>query len=166
MLLSPVALAGESTRPTPPEAATATAAPPSTPVPVTTPGIVPDGTPGAPVSHPLPEIVATIPPDIPTVSLEPESQPQLEVGRAIRFTLGHCGLLSPIDLDGSFWRPVAGADVTGGAIESDDAVGELISATAGAFRLLEEEVATFTTTTGSVIALARAPGAVDYPLCM
>ena len=61
------------------------------------------------VTFPLPGIVAIIPPDIPTVSLEPESAPaDIEVGVPVPFTLGHCGLLSPVDLDGSFWEPVSG----------------------------------------------------------
>lgn len=121
----------------------------------------------APATFPLPEIVAVIPPDIPTVSLEPESAPAaIEIGVPMPFTLGHCGLLSPIDLDGSFWQPVAGADADGGPIEGDDEIGELINATSGVLTLTTSDEAVFTTTAGSQIQLIRADGAVAYTLCM
>ena len=125
----------------------------------------PAALPGA-ASFPLPEIVAVIPPDIPTVSLEPTSEPALGVGATIPFTLEHCGLLSPVDVDGSHWQPVGGVDAMGGPVDSDDEIGELINATSGELTLVDEDTATFTTSIGSVIHLERAPGALDYPLCM
>jgi hypothetical protein len=118
-------------------------------------------------TYPLPEIVAVIPPDIPTVSLEPESTaPGAEVGVPMPFTLEHCGLLSPVDVDGSFWQPVSGSDATGGPIESDDAIGELINATPGELLLTSDDAATSPTAMASQIQPVRAQGAVDYPLCM
>jgi hypothetical protein len=121
----------------------------------------------APATFPLPEIIAVIPPDISTVSLEPESAPAvLEIGVPMPFTLGHCGLLSPVDLGGSFWQPVSGTDASGGPIEGDDEVVELISATSGVLTLTTPDEAVFTTALGSQIGLVRATGAVDYTLCM
>src|ERR671918_122813 len=38
---------------------------------------------------------------------DPVSEP-IDDGVAFRFSLGHCGLTSPIDVDGSFWDPVDG----------------------------------------------------------
>ena len=129
--------------------------------PVTSPAASP-----AVAMFPLPEIVAVIPPDIPTVSLEPTSEPSLEVGATIPFTLEHCGLLSPVDVDGSLWQPVGGVDAMAGPIDGDDEIGELINATPGELSLVTDDLATFTTPMASVIHLARAPGALDYPLCM
>ena len=61
-----------------------------------------------------------------------------------------------------------GAKADGSAIvEGDDeAIGELINATPGVFVLVDEDRAHFTTVTGSLLELVRAPGAVDFPLCM
>jgi hypothetical protein len=120
-----------------------------------------------PVTFPLPEIVAVIPPDIPTVTLGPESAPaDIGSGVPVPFTLGHCGLLSPVDLDGSFWQPVSGTDGDGGPIEGDDAVSELINATSGELVLTTPDAAVFTTASGSQIQLLRADAAADYSLCM
>ena len=118
------------------------------------------------VFQPLPPVVAEVPADIPTVSIPPTSEPGLEVGVPYPFSLGHCGLLSEIDLDGSLWQPVGGVSPSGGAIESDEDIGELINATEGVFTMIDTDVAEFRTVGGSLIELLRAPGALDYPLCM
>jgi hypothetical protein len=120
------------------------------------------------VFYPLPASVAVIPPDIPTVSVEPTSTRSLEIGQPLEFSLGHCGLWSPIDLDGSLWVADGGVTPTGAPIvEGDDAViGELINETPGVFVIVGEGAAHFTTQTGTILSLARAAGAVDYPLCM
>jgi hypothetical protein len=116
---------------------------------------------------PLPAQVAVIPADVPTVSVPAESGPgALVVGTPIAYTLGHCGLWSPVDLDGSVWQPVGGTDASGGSIDSDAEIGELINATPGEFMLLTPDTAEFRTATGVVVAFARAPGELDYPLCM
>jgi hypothetical protein len=117
-------------------------------------------------TFPLPEQIVTVPPDIPTVSIEPVSEPGLVVGTPYPFTLEHCGLLSPFDTDGSLWQPVGGRDAGGGAIDSDDEIGEFINATPGVLTLTGPDTAEFVTVTGQLIALQRAPGALDYPLCM
>jgi hypothetical protein len=144
--------------------------------PVATPSAAPAASPAAAgssaigdiVFSPLPATVAVIPADIPTVSVEPESVDELEIGQPLDHTLGHCGLWSPIDLDGSLWQAIGGVKADGSAIvEGDDeAIGELINATPGVFVLVAEDRAHFATVTGSILELVRAPGAVDVPLCM
>jgi hypothetical protein len=126
----------------------------------------PSGSPADPTIHPIPASVLPIPSDLTTVSIEPESAPSLTVGVPVPYMLGHCGLYSPIDVDGSLWWPVGGAASDGGPIESDEAIGELINQTDGELLLTSEDEATFTTAGGSTIHLERAEGAVDYPLCM
>jgi hypothetical protein len=115
---------------------------------------------------PLPVDVTAIPPDVPTVSISPASEPGLVVGTPIQMSLGHCGLWSPVDLDGSLWQAVGGSDAAGGPIDGDDEIGELINATPGSFVLLTTATAELHTTGGLVLAFVRAPGALDFPLCM
>jgi hypothetical protein len=145
-----------------PAVVTASADPMASPVVAASPPV------GDIVFSPLPESISVIPADIPTVSVEPESVESLLVGQPVDYTLGHCGLWSPVDLDGSLWQAVGGVKADGSAIvEGDDeAIGELINATPGVFVLVEEDRAHFTTALGSILELVRAPGAVDYPLCM
>jgi hypothetical protein len=90
----------------------------------------------------------------------------LVVGTPIEYTLRHCGLWSPVDLDGSLWQPVGGTEASGAPIASDEAVGELINATPGQFVLLTPETAEFRSDSGTIVAFIRAPGELDYPLCM
>lgn len=76
------------------------------------------------------------------------------VGPIVEFTLGHCGLSSPIDVDGSFWDPY-------GAIDPDDA---LVNASDGQFRRLGLNEAEFITA-GSRVQLRRHSGAKSPPGC-
>jgi hypothetical protein len=115
----------------------------------------------------LPDQIAVIPPDIPTVSVPPGSVAgTLVVGSPVDHELGHCGLWSPVDLDGSLWQPIGGQDANGAAIASDESIGELINATPGQFVLLTPDSAEFRSITGTVVAFTRAPGELDYPLCL
>ena len=151
----------EPSPPADPSASLAAASPAAaTAAPEPSPGHLPPGT------FPLPEQIVSVPEDIPTVSIEPTSEPGLVIGTPTPFTLEHCGLLSPFDADGSLWQPVAGRDAAGGPIDSDDEIGEFINATPGELTLTGPEQAEFVTVTGQLIALQRAPGALDYPLCM
>jgi hypothetical protein len=121
----------------------------------------------APASYlPLPEQVARIPADIQTVSVAPESEPSLAIGVPVAYALGHCGLWSPIDIDGSLWQPIGGHDMAGDAIATDAAIGELINATPGTLELHTPELAEFRSASGVVVTLQRAPGELAYPLCM
>ena len=82
---------------------------------------------------------------------------------AYRFSLGHCGLLSPIDVDGSFWDPLDGTTPTGAELdlESD---GEMINATGGVIVVIGDEMR-FRTDSGSVVRFERHPGEKEFPGC-
>ncbi len=76
--------------------------------------------------------------------------------RRNRFSLGHCGLDSPIDVDGALWDPV-------GAIDADAT--EAINAADGEFRRTGPTMAEFVTATGFRVALVRHEGRKSIPLC-
>jgi hypothetical protein len=90
------------------------------------------------------------------IAVEPSSPPGIAPG-PIPFTLGHCGVLSGIDLGGSWWDPVGPVDV-----ESGDAV----NATAGVITVTDPDHARFTTPTGFDLALQRRAGPKLLPFCM
>ena len=85
-------------------------------------------------------------------------------GVAYPYSLGHCGLGSPFDLDGSLWDPVTGHDGSGGPL-TEAHEGELINATAGTVTLVTSDVAEFRTPSGAIVTLVRLPGERAYPLC-
>jgi hypothetical protein len=88
---------------------------------------------------------------------------ELEPAVPYRFSLGHCGLHSPVDLDGSFWDPIDGVTADGQRLdlESD---GEMINATAGVVVVIGDE-ARFRTESGSVVRFARHEGEKEFPGC-
>ena len=92
----------------------------------------------------------------------PVSQP-IDEGVAYRFTLGHCGLLSPIDVDASFWAPLDGTTSTGVALDLQTD-GEMINATGGVIVVIGEEMR-FRTDSGSVVRFERHHGEKEYPGC-
>jgi hypothetical protein len=73
------------------------------------------------------------------------------------FTLGHCGVLSGIDLDGSWWDPVGPVPINSG---------EAVNATAGIMTVTDPNHAAFTTPTGFAIQLQRRAGPKLLPFCM
>ncbi len=75
-------------------------------------------------------------------------------GPVVPLTLGHCGLDSPIDVDGALWDPI-------GAIPADPA---MINATAGTFRRLGPDSADFVVG-GTRVELRRHEGARMLPGC-
>jgi hypothetical protein len=70
--------------------------------------------------------------------------------------LGHCGLYSGIDVDGSFWNPIGAIDVNNP---------DTINATEAEFTLTTPATATLTTANGLALTLVRHPGAKHLPLC-
>ena len=116
--------------------------------------------------RPLPANVAGIPaPGDATAMVESHSRPgELEVGVARNFPLGHCGLMSPIDIDGALWDPIAAHDGSGGPL-TDDQLGELINATPTVVELTDANTAELRTPLGAVITLARHDGPRAYLLC-
>ena len=127
----------------------------------------PSGFDGVPISNPrdLPAtggfVVARPGPRGGTL-LDPLSGP-IEEAVAYRFSLGHCGLLSPIDVDGSFWDALDGTSLTGAELDlaSD---GEMINATGGVVVIIGDEMR-FRTDSGSVVRFERHPGKKEYPGC-
>jgi hypothetical protein len=93
---------------------------------------------------------------------DPISAP-LDEGVAYLFNLGHCGLRSPVDLDGAFWDPLDGATATGAELDlaSD---GEMINATSGVVVVIGDE-ARFRTAMGSVVRFERHDGEKEFPGC-
>jgi hypothetical protein len=87
------------------------------------------------------------------------------IGEEQVFNLGHCGLGSPIDVDGSLWDPVAGDDGSGGSL-TDDQVGDLINGTPVVFVLVDHDTMLMSSEHGARILLTRHDGPRDYFLCM
>jgi hypothetical protein len=131
---------------------------PSASAPLLAPGSLDTGS-------PFPDVLGD-PSDLPTVSIEPASDVGWTVGVPRPYALGHCGILSPVDVDGSLWAPLGGTDATGGPIDGDQEIGELVNGTSGTLELTTTDQALFTTDTGQRLYFGRAPGPLDYFLCM
>ena len=89
------------------------------------------------------------------VSVEPTSAPGGLLGPT-SFSLGHCGLGSGIDIDGSWWDPV-------GFVNSDHS--DAINAAEGTIAPVGPNQATFTSKGGFSVALVRHQGVKHLPLC-
>lgn len=85
------------------------------------------------------------------------SSPRGQLAGPMPFTLGHCGLGSGVDVDGSFWDPV-------GLVNSDH--GDSINAAEGTVVPTDPNRATFTSDGGLVVNLVRRDGEKYLPLCM
>jgi len=122
--------------------------------------------PSQPAFRPLPPDVAGLPrPGEPSVVLQPRSQRgAVAPGAERRFDLGHCGLGSPIDFDGSLWNPIAGDEGAGGPL-TEDHRSELINQTSGTLIMLTGDLARFVTPLGAVVTLARLPAGRPYYFC-
>ncbi len=88
-----------------------------------------------------------------TVTVAPSSAPGAEIGVAYDFTMGHCGLRSPIDFDGSLWEPINQQS----SLAFDMAAGTII--------LIAEDRARFASAAGDEVELARLDGSAAYPYC-
>lgn len=134
---------------------------------------VPDASPGRGAASPNllsllrlpPSLDRIITPVADAVSVAPTSQPAREFGQELALSLGHCGLGSPVDLDGSLWTPLAGIDALGGALDTDAEIGELINATAGQATFVSLHRLDLRTPAGSTIVFARHTGSRFYPIC-
>ena len=82
---------------------------------------------------------------------------------AYLFGLGHCGLYSPVDVDGSFWDPISGTTADGGALDLEGD-SEMINATQGAVVVIGDEMR-FRTALGSVVRFERHDGDKEFPGC-
>jgi hypothetical protein len=74
----------------------------------------------------------------------------------VDFSLGHCGLSSPIDIDGSFWNPV-------GPVDSD--APDAINSSDGRFSLVGPNDAQFRSRTGFAFSLRRHQGEKNFSGC-
>jgi hypothetical protein len=87
------------------------------------------------------------------VWLQPSSEGGAEVGEERPFQMGHCGLTSPIDFDGSLWAP------------EGDPLALPFDMTSGTIVLVEPDRARFVSEGGLEVFLRRLEGAAAYPLC-
>jgi hypothetical protein len=94
----------------------------------------------------------------PTEAIGRASQPQSgrAAGQVANVSLGHCGLYSPIDFDGSFWDPI-------GSVDGD--APEAINSASGTIRLLGPQEAEFRAPSGFTVRLRRHPGAQVFQGC-
>jgi hypothetical protein len=89
-----------------------------------------------------------------TFTLLPISPTGATVGTAYGYDMPHCGINSPIDVDGSFW------DAIGVAADSVEFDGH-----PGTFRLTSPDEALFTGSDGPVLSLIRHTGAKAFRGC-
>jgi hypothetical protein len=87
----------------------------------------------------------------------------IEMGAPYRYSLGHCGLSSPVDIDGSFWDPVGGVSASGAELDLVND-GEMINATSGLIVVIGDEMR-FRTASGAVVSFTRHEGAKEFPGC-
>jgi hypothetical protein len=92
--------------------------------------------------------------DSASITLQPISPRGAVVGVPYRYDMPHCGIKSPIDVDGSFW------DADG--IEPDSVE---FDGTSGSFRLTTPTTATFTRSDGALLELFRHDGAKRFSYC-
>jgi hypothetical protein len=90
-----------------------------------------------------------------TFAVDPSSGPSGP--GAVPYTLGHCGLWSGIDVDGSFWDPV-------GQVDADHT--DAINSADGTFTFIGPDQATFVSAGGLVVQLIRHDGPKGLPGCM
>jgi hypothetical protein len=89
------------------------------------------------------------------VTLAPVSVRGALIGQPYGYDMPHCGLQSPIDIDGSFWDA---PDVQGDPVAFDGQ--------SGVFVLVDADHAMFTTRDGSLtVALVRHDGPKRFPYC-
>lgn len=88
------------------------------------------------------------------LTLLPISPTGAVVGTDYAYEMPHCGIHSPIDVDGSFWDAVT---------QPADPV--QFDGSPGTFRLTTAKTATFTDTAGQVLQLVRHSGAKEFGPC-
>jgi hypothetical protein len=101
--------------------------------------------------------IATAPGEWFGVAVAPSSTAGQLGGEPIPYGLGHCGLGSGVDVDGSWWDPV-------GFVNIDH--GDSINAAAGTFAPSDPNHATFTSDAGFAVSLVRRVGEKHLPMCM
>ena len=158
-----------STTPTPSPSASPTASPSATapPSPTASPSASPTASLDTTGFLPLPEVLAGIPlGGGPSAEIAPATQRRLApdplTGHA--FQLGHCGLLGPLDFDGSLWVARGAHNGLGGPISEEQLI-ELLNATPVRIFLLDDEQGLLVTPGNAFVLLARHEGPRHYALC-
>jgi hypothetical protein len=94
--------------------------------------------------------------------LRPASR-RVSHGVAYAFSLGHCGLFSPVDVDGAFWDALDGTDASDAPLDlATDA--EMVNAISGSIVIDGDEL-TFRTEGGATVRFARHAGEKEFPGC-
>ena len=89
-----------------------------------------------------------------SITLLPISPAGATIGVSYAYEMPHCGLGSPIDVDGSFWDGVgAPADPV------------MFDGAPGRFELVTRDAAAFTSSAGDVLRLIRHSGPKTFGLC-
>lgn len=88
----------------------------------------------------------------------------MQLGVPQTYRLAHCGLHSPLDVDGSLWDPKYGHDGDGDPIMADGGTA-LINEVPVTLILVEKDVAEARTRDGLVVTLWRHDGPRRYRLC-
>jgi hypothetical protein len=101
--------------------------------------------------------ITTSPGEWLTVAVPPTSTAGQLGGGPMPYSLGHCGLMSGVDLDGSWWDPVGFVNV-----DHPDA----INAANGTFTPHDPNHATFVSDGGFEVSLVRRVGQKHLPMCM
>ena len=100
-----------------------------------------------------------------TAEVSPQTpRGELTVGEARDYTIGHCGLSSPVDIDGSLWDPNGAHNGFGGPL-NEIHEGELINATSTVVVLVDDNTMEMRTPAGAVVVLTRHDGPRRYFLC-
>jgi hypothetical protein len=101
--------------------------------------------------------ITTAPTESFTVVVEPTSLPGQLRAEPIPYSLGHCGLGSGVDVDGSWWDPVGFVDIDHG---------DAINAAEGTFTPHDPNHATFVSDGDFEVSLVRRVGEKHLPMCM
>ena len=120
-----------------------------------------------PTPDPFADVADVHPLDLPALDVPAVDGPAsvaIRDGVRYTFSLGHCGLLSPVDVDGSFWDAIDGVTAAGGRLDLGTD-GEMINATPGVIVVVGDEMR-FRTESGSVVRFARHDGPKDFPACL
>jgi hypothetical protein len=101
--------------------------------------------------------MATSPGDFFGIAVAPSSTAGQLATDPIPYSLGHCGLMSGVDVDGSWWDPV-------GFVDIDDP--DAINSANGTFAPSDPNHATFTSDGGFSVSVVRRVGQKYLPGCM
>jgi hypothetical protein len=113
----------------------------------------------------LPAEFTTIPAGGHTFKYEAKSKSgSLTQGTPKNMRLSQCGILSPVDVDGSLWDPMYGNDGHGGPL-TDSQLGDLRTTGRVTVTLVDPNTLQMVTRNGAFITLTRHDGSRRYTVC-